>query len=80
LPAPMPSASSTDTIQTVMSVPVTRSIATKRERHGTSSFRVKVQPGATNQIASSTRGVVPTDAIKAGEYGIASPLRQGERR
>ena len=32
LPAPMPSASSTDTIQTVMSVEVTRSIAIKSER------------------------------------------------
>ena len=32
LPAPMPSASSADTIQTVMSVAVTRSIVTKNER------------------------------------------------
>jgi len=43
LPAPMPSASSPETIQTVMSVEVTRSISTKVSVNGTSSFQVKVQ-------------------------------------
>ena len=39
----MPSASSPETIQTVMSVEVTRSISTKVSVNGTSSFQVKVQ-------------------------------------
>jgi len=53
LPAPMPSASSAEATQTVMSVEVTRSMGSEKRVNGTSSFRVKVQHIAANQIVSS---------------------------
>src|SRR5262249_45764432 len=53
LPQPMPSARSAETIQTVMSVAVTRSIGSKKRVSETSSLRVKDQPAPSNQIVSS---------------------------
>src|SRR5215203_2006667 len=66
--APMPSASSTETIQTVMSVPVTRSIAIRSERQQNVFFSGE----------SSTRGVflVHAKKVRTGrEFDLPAPGR-----
>jgi hypothetical protein len=84
LPQPIPSASSAEMIQTVMSVAVTRSIETKRRVNEnvffsgeSSTHSVRQDSVIKNQI------VVRTDAMKLLEYGIALPSQgrgEGEGR
>jgi hypothetical protein len=77
--APMPSASIADTIQTVMSVEVKRSIATKVSVSETSSFRVKVQPTGVflSDLKRVRNGHNLTFPRRGGHFRHACPHREG---